>query len=87
MTHSKTIPLTFQGCIEDELCQRRYHPLIGYYAGVNPTHTPELYCVAHFYRPLYLCAYDATRRRSQYACPVPGCDITESLSPIVDPRR
>src|SRR5262252_4231088 len=29
MCHSKTIPRTFQGCTGDQLCGRRYHPLIG----------------------------------------------------------
>ena len=73
MRRSKTIPVTFQGCAEDEFCQRRYHPLIGYYAGLFSKGTNELYCTTHFHRPLYVCAYDAKRGLSQYACPVPGC--------------
>ena len=78
MRRSLTIPQTFQGCTGDEFCQRRYHPLIGYYGGVSPNGTYEIYCATHFHRPLYLFAYDAKHRLCQYACPVPGCeDITE----------
>jgi hypothetical protein len=79
MRRSKTIRLTFQGCTEDEFCRRRYHPLIGYYAGQYPTEAPEIYCVTHFHRLLYVCAYDAKRDVRKYACPVPGCDVTEWL--------
>ena len=80
MQRSMTIPQTFQGCTGEEFCQRRYHPLIGYYAGVFPKGTIELYCGIHFRLPLYVCAYDAQRRLSRYACPEPGCeDITEWL--------
>ena len=81
MCHSKTIPRTFQGCTGDQLCGRRYHPLIGYYAGLFPTKTDELYCTTHFHCPLYVCAYDAKRRLSQYACPVPGCENTTEWLP------
>ena len=81
MRRNLTIPMTFQGCERDHLCQRRYHPLIGYYAGLFPTKTDELYCATHFHRPLYVYAYNAKHRLSQYACPVPGCDhITEWLA-------
>jgi hypothetical protein len=80
MRCSKTILLTFQGCTGDEFCQRRYHPLIGYYAGLFSKGTNELYCTTHFHRPLYVCAYDAKRHLSRYACPEPGCEnITEWL--------
>ena len=82
MYRSGTIPLAFDGCIGDSICQRRYHPMVGYYAGVNLTKTREVYCVAHGFRPLFVCAYDPTRRLTQYACPVPGCEITEWLPPI-----
>ena len=78
MRRSLTIPLKFQGCTGDQFCKRRYHPLIGYYAGVSPTASYEVYCVTHFPRPLYVYAYDAKHRLKQYACPVPGCEnITE----------
>jgi hypothetical protein len=73
MRLSLTIPVTFQGCAGDHLCQRRYHPLIGYYAGVCPTATYELYCTTHFRRPLYVFAYDAKHCLRRYACPAPGC--------------
>jgi hypothetical protein len=80
MRRSIAIPLTFQGCTRDQFCQRRYHPLIGYYAGVSLTRTYEIYCATHFHRPLYVCAYNAKHRLRRYACPVPGCEnITEWL--------
>jgi hypothetical protein len=80
MRRSKTIPQTFQGCTGDEICQRRYHALIGYYAGVNPTRIYELYCVTHFHQPPYVCAFDAKRGVRKYACAVQGCEhVTEWL--------
>jgi len=78
MRRSNTIPQTFQGCTGDQFCQRRYHPLIGYYAGVNPTKIYELYCEIHLHRRLYVCAYYAEHRLRKYACPEPGCThVTE----------
>ena len=85
MRRSLTIPLKFQGCTGDQLCQRRYHPLIGYYAGVSPTTSYEIYCVTHFHRPLYLRAYDAKHGLSQYACPVPGCENSATVTRVFLP--
>ena len=81
-----TIPLTFQGCTGDQLCQRRYHPLIGYYAGVSPTASYEIYCATHFPRLLYGCAYDA-KRGLQYACPVPGCEYGATVIVFLPPEQ
>lgn len=85
MQRSKTIPQTFQGCAGDEVCQRRYHPLIGYYAGVSPTASYEIYCATHFNRPLYVCAYDAKFGLSEYACPVPECEYSATVIPVFFP--
>ena len=74
MHRSMTIPQTFQGCMGDQLCQRRYHPLIGYYGGLSSASAPEIYCATHFHSALYVCAYDAKRDARKYACPERGCE-------------
>jgi len=81
MRRSIGTQLTLQGCTGDQLCQRRYHPLIGYYAGLFTRKTAELYCATHFHSVLYVYAYDANHRLRQYACPIPGCEYISEWLP------
>jgi|SRR6516162_8303899 len=81
MFRSNALPLIFHGCTDDRSCERRYDPSLGYYGGRNPY---RVLCGIHF-KALYVCAYDAHREVSRYACPVQECNnVTEWLPAKLD---
>ena len=82
MRRSSILPLIFRGCKADPCCERRYDPLIGYYAGVRPTKTYKTLCLTHF-SSLYVRDYDAVRHLRRYACSVQGCENATEWLPAI----